>query len=529
MAKKLLEVKNLSVHFTRYARGLVREEFCAVSGLDVSVEPGEILAVVGASGSGKSLLAHALLGILPHNARMGGDMIYKGEPLTQKRIEMLRGSEISLAPQGVSYLDPLMKVGGTLSRGRRDGETLSKIKRTLARFGLAENTLSLYPFQLSGGMARRVLISSAVIEKPELVIADEPTPGVNPEVARRIMGHFREMAQGGAGVLLITHDLELAAGFADRVAVFSDGRTVETTQASAFAAGGLKHEYTRALWAALPQNQFYGAEGEAHETDGDENTRLTDDARSGFSGVTQDVHESGGHENMRRGSDTRSGFSGEKSCGQYIASDEGEGVLEARNITFRYGGAHRYILEDFGFSLARGERKGLLAPSGYGKTTLCRILAGYDKPESGGVFLDEKPIADYGGRCPVQLIWQYPELAVNPRVRMKEVLREGAVEQRILTELGIRGEWLNRFPGELSGGELQRFCVARALGAGTRFILADEVTAMLDLVSQAELWRFLICETERRGIGLLAVSHSRPLLERICGSIMEPAPKEELL
>ncbi len=197
-------------------------------------------------------------------------------------------------------------------------------------------------------------------------------------------------------------------------------------------------------------------------------------------------------------------------------------------MTFRYSSGQRYVLEDLSFSLARGERLGLLAPSGYGKTTLCRILAGYDRPERGGVSLGGRPIADYGGYCPVQLIWQHPELAVDPRMRMRNALREGGAEDRIVKALGIREEWMARFPAELSGGELQRFCIARALGNNTQFILADEITAMLDLVSQAELWKFLLEETERRGIGLLAVSHSRPLLERICGKILEPAPREDV-
>lgn len=190
--------------------------------------------------------------------------------------------------------------------------------------------------------------------------------------------------------------------------------------------------------------------------------------------------------------------------------------LTAENISFRYPGGHRWVLRDLSIALESGERVGLYAPSGSGKTTLCRILAGYAQPAEGQILLDGRPLPKRG-YCPVQLVWQHPEQAVDPRSRMSAVLREGeAVDARILRELGIRDEWMSRFPGELSGGELQRFCLARALGERTRFLLADEISAMLDLVTQRQIWNFLMEETERRGIGLLAVSHSPELLKRVC-------------
>jgi len=164
-----------------------------------------------------------------------------------------------------------------------------------------------------------------------------------------------------------------------------------------------------------------------------------------------------------------------------------------------------------------GERLGLIAPSGFGKTTYCKILAGYEKPDQGEVLLDGKPLSSCKGYCPVQMIWQHPENSVNPRLKLKEVLKEGTgVEDRVIEGLGIEPEWLNRYPAEVSGGELQRFCIARALGGGTRFLLADEISTMLDLITQSQIWNFLISEVERRNIGLLVVSHSQGLLERVC-------------
>lgn len=195
-------------------------------------------------------------------------------------------------------------------------------------------------------------------------------------------------------------------------------------------------------------------------------------------------------------------------------------VLEAKNVSFRYGKDSRQILDKFSLRLESSERVGIVAPSGFGKTTFCKVLSGYERPDSGEVLLDGKPLSSYREYCPVQMIWQHPEQAVNPRLRMREVLREGdEVESYIIQGLGIEGDWKNRFPAEISGGEMQRFCIARALGKRTRFLLADEISTMLDLITQSQIWSFLVGEVERREIGLLAVSHDLPLLERVCTRI----------
>lgn len=197
-------------------------------------------------------------------------------------------------------------------------------------------------------------------------------------------------------------------------------------------------------------------------------------------------------------------------------------ILEARNISFRYGEKSREILKDFSLKAESTERVGLVAPSGFGKTTLCKILSGYEKPDSGQVLLDGKPLDFYGSYCPVQLIWQHPEQAINPRLRMKAVLEEGDnVSPDLIKRLGIEADWMNRFPAELSGGEMQRFCIARALGQRTQFLLADEISTMLDLITQSQIWHFLMDETEKRKIGMIVVSHSPELLEKVCTRIVD--------
>ncbi|GAA6489712.1 ABC transporter ATP-binding protein [Gordonibacter urolithinfaciens] len=190
-------------------------------------------------------------------------------------------------------------------------------------------------------------------------------------------------------------------------------------------------------------------------------------------------------------------------------------MLEARGITYAYPGGARPLYQGFDLAVAPDERVALCAPSGFGKTTLCRLLAGYERSQAGEILVDDAPLPRRGA-CPVQMIWQHPEAAVDPRMRMGATLAEaGEVPLRLLDDLGIQKRWLSRYPHELSGGELQRFCIARALAANPRYLVADEVSTMLDAVTQAQIWRFLVDETARRGIGVVFVSHSPALTERV--------------
>lgn len=191
-------------------------------------------------------------------------------------------------------------------------------------------------------------------------------------------------------------------------------------------------------------------------------------------------------------------------------------MLEVQDITFSYQKNGNQILEHVNLSVGPEERLGILAPSGYGKTTLLKIISGYISPDAGRILVDGEPLPQKG-YCPVQMIFQHPEQAVNPRLRMREVLKEGdGISKELIEGLGIEEDWKNRFPQELSGGELQRFCIARALGKGTKYLLCDEITTMLDFITQGQIWNFLIEETKRRGIGMVIVSHSQPLLDHVC-------------
>lgn len=224
----ILAVKDLSVSFRMYDTGLEQYDLKVISNLSLDVHPGEIVAIAGSSGSGKSLLAHAVMGLLPQNAAISGEISYKGKVLGQKEKEELRGKEIALVPQSVSYLDPLMTVGAQV-RGCKPGKEIIKLQKEIfQRFHLNEKTEKLYPFQLSGGMARRILVSTAVLSGAELIIADEPTPGLDLEMALEALKIFRELADA---------------------ADFGKGPKA------------LRHPYSKALWEALPQNGFQPISG----------------------------------------------------------------------------------------------------------------------------------------------------------------------------------------------------------------------------------------------------------------------------
>ena len=262
----LLKVEDLSLSFIQYASGLRQTELKVICNLSIQANRGEILAVVGSSGSGKSLLAHAILGILPSNAKLDGKIEYDGQELTQKNKEDLRGKEIALVPQSVTYLDPLMKISNQVIGAVEEGKEglMKKLQREIfQKYDLKPDVERMFPHELSGGMARRVLVSTAVMSSAKLIIADEPTPGLDERTLNETLSYFKDMANKGCAVMLITHDIEAALKISDKIAVFYAGTVLEVANVKDFKNDGenLRHPYTRALWNALPQNKFQAIKG----------------------------------------------------------------------------------------------------------------------------------------------------------------------------------------------------------------------------------------------------------------------------
>lgn len=260
MNTSLLKVENLSISFEQYGRGLKKFVSTPIEELNIDIQAGEILAIVGASGSGKSLLAHAIMDILPPNARVEGKISFRDNLLDKKTIHAYRGTKFSFIPQSVNYLDPSMKVKNQVKIGLdypKEQRTLIQ-EEAFEKFGLKQTDGELYPYQLSGGMLRRVLFATCIGKQTELIIADEPTPGIHQSALDMVLQQLREFADAGMGVMFITHDIISAKKIADRIAVFKSGKTIETAPSSAFDRNGeqLKEDYSRKLWCSLPQNKF---------------------------------------------------------------------------------------------------------------------------------------------------------------------------------------------------------------------------------------------------------------------------------
>ena len=253
----ILDVKNVSISFTQYTKGLHQTDLKVINDLTLDVKKGEILAILGSSGSGKSLLAHGILGILPENANLNGEITYKGKLLTQKTKEKLRGREISLIPQSVNFLDPLMKISEQIIGENKTDEKIAKQREIFRKYNLNKEVEDMYPHQLSGGMARKVLISTALLSNPDLIIADEPTPGLDEKSLNETLNYLKEMANDDISVLLITHDIYAALEVANRICIFYSGYVIEIVNVDDFKEGkNLLHPYTQALHDALPQNGF---------------------------------------------------------------------------------------------------------------------------------------------------------------------------------------------------------------------------------------------------------------------------------
>ena len=262
----LLTVEHLSVSFSMYDSQepffkAAKRDIRVIDDLSVSVHAGEVVAVVGASGSGKTLLADAVMGLFEPNVTVRGTIWFDGKQQDAQSLAALRGHGISYVPQSAGCLDPMMRVvdqvaGFGPGAGKRSVRK-ARARELLQRYGLNADAARMYPHQLSGGMARRVLLCCALMDNPKLIVADEPTPGLDDRLAQQVMDDLRAFANDGGGVLLITHDIELALSCADRIAVFKDATVVEETSVESFASPDtLRHPFSRALWHALPQHDF---------------------------------------------------------------------------------------------------------------------------------------------------------------------------------------------------------------------------------------------------------------------------------
>ncbi|GIG28403.1 dipeptide ABC transporter ATP-binding protein [Cellulomonas marina] len=532
----LLEVRGLEVSF-RTAVGEVQ----AVRGADLTVYPGQAVAIVGESGSGKSTTAHAIIDLLPGTGRVtGGSIRFGGRELVglgRKDVERLRGAQIGLVPQDpMSNLNPVWRVGTQVDEAlRANGFTGSRADRSrrvaelLAEAGLpdAGRRAKQYPHEFSGGMRQRALIAIGLASRPQLLIADEPTSALDVTVQRQILDHLEGLTQDlGTAVLLITHDLGLAAERAEHLVVMYRGQVVESGPARQILADP-QHPYTRRLVSSAPSLASRRIQV-AHERGAAPATT----ARAGAAGSSATTAVGA--------ADLLAHHAGE------AEATPREAIVVAEHLTkvfpLRGGGrgaSDFMAVDDVSFSLARGRTLALVGESGSGKSTAANMVLGLLEPTSGTVRFDGQDVAaldrrqQFAFRRRIQPVFQNPYGSLDPQYSVYRSLeeplrlhkvgtpkeREGRIRE-LLDMVALPASTMRRFPNELSGGQRQRVAVARALALSPEVIVLDEAVSALDVLVQAQVLELLAGLQEELGLAYLFITHDLAVVRQIADAVV---------
>ncbi len=475
----LVDIENLSIHFPEG-----NSTFEAVKGISFSIEKGEIVGVVGESGSGKSMSALALMGLLPKDAKVAsGKLCFLGEDLLTMKPEKRRqlcGSKMAMV-----FQEPMTSLNPVLKIERQVGESLKihtkltsakiheKVIRALAEVGLPdpEGLCSKYPHELSGGMRQRVMIAQAMINEPELLIADEPTTALDCVVQAQILELLRDIHRSkGTSILFISHDLNVVRALCSRVIVVYKGKVVEEGRTEDVLLHP-KHEYTRHLVASIP-------EGKKEECSGDDILSLKD---------------------LNVFYDIRGGLFRKKE--------------------------KKHVIHDLNLSAKEGEIVGIVGESGCGKSTLCKTILGLHDNYTGSVNIKKN--------VNPQMVFQDPAGSLNPARTigwiMEEPLRLRGITDRakrkklvseMLESVGLDESFISRHPRELSGGQKQRISIGVALLMDSRLIIADEPVSALDVTVQSQILKLLLKLHEEKKMTILFISHDLNVVRGICSRVM---------
>jgi peptide/nickel transport system ATP-binding protein len=521
----LLTVENLTIGFRDSAKPVV-------DGVSFSVEKGETLALVGESGSGKTLSCRALLRILPRSASISaGRMLLNGRAngidlatIGERKMRQVRGNYVSMIFQEpMRSLSPLHRIGNQVvevlhlhqSISKNDAKALVLEKFDRVGFPDPERAFNAYPFEMSGGMRQRAMIAMAMVSKPDILIADEPTTALDVTTQAQVLGLIKELQQEiGMAVILVTHDLGVVANMAEKVVVMHRGRVMESGSARAVLSGPA-HPYTQKLFAAAP---------------------AIPDATP-----------------------------------PQAARDQQDLILDIRNVTKTYtmranvpwkADLHIQACRNVDLKLPRGKTLAIVGESGSGKTTCARIALGAEKPDVGGEVIFSPDATDapikvhdmskaerFAFQRRAQMVFQDPYSSLSPRMRIIDALcepleihgignrserRDRAAE--MLRIVGLNPDMLNRYPHACSGGQRQRLSIARALTLDPALIVCDEPTSALDVSVQEQILQLLEDIQDQANLSYLFISHDLAVVARIAdevavmrrGLIVEQAPPETL-
>ena len=538
----LLDIKNLEVSFTSNAGPVP-----AVRGVSLTVYPGQTVAIVGESGSGKSTTAHAIINLLPGTGTVtAGEIWFDGKDLAkakEKEFVDIRGNQIGLVPQDpMSNLNPVWKIGYQIeealtANGIAKGKgAKARAVELLEEAGLSdsEKRVNQYPHEFSGGMRQRALIAIGLAARPKLLIADEPTSALDVTVQRQILDHLEGLTKElGTAVLLITHDLGLAAERASHLVVMSKGRIVESGPALEILQNP-QHPYTKKLVSAAPSLA---------------SQRLTSSvARKEIVAHAKEVAE----EVVKEEAEVDAAF--EPSTDTVLVVDK-----LTKQFKLRGGSPFKSTVftavKDVSFTVARGTTTAIVGESGSGKSTVAQMVLGLLEPTEGSVQFDGRDVAGLSNRDAfafrrrVQPIFQNPYGSLDPMYSIYRTIEEplrthkvGSKKERearvrdLLDKVSLPSSVMRRFPNELSGGQRQRVAIARALALQPEMVICDEAVSALDVLVQAQILELLNDLQAELGLTYLFITHDLAVVRQIAddvlvmrsGEIVEAAKTDEV-
>ena len=538
----LLSIKNLSIEFP----GRYETDF-AVEDVSFDLEPGEILGLVGESGAGKSTIGNGIVQLLSPPGRVSKGEIYlndsKISDFDEQQILKVRGSRVGFIFQDpMTSLNPLFTVENQMvetiltNLDIDDTREAEKIAVDLLRqVGIPEPELRIkqFPHQFSGGMRQRVVIAIALAGEPEMLIADEPTTALDVSVQDQILTLIRKLCrERQVGCLLVTHDMGVIANITDRVAVMYRGKLVElgTTKQILTAP---KHDYTKSLISAVPRSSI--------KVDRFPLVEYIETTAKGLKQIDVSTHW----------------------LGQSKKHSGGENLLEIENLNLRFitqdaifARNRKYLqaTRDINLQVKQGETFGLVGESGSGKSTIARMVAGLQQPDSGSIKFDGVELINNPDRATIQrmrlqmqMVFQNPYSSLNGRMKVNDIIAEPIRFHRLtppdqvseivgdlLDHVGLGRQMGRRYPHEFSGGQRQRISIARALACRPRLLICDEPTSALDVSVQAQILNLLKDLQDELGLTMLFISHDLPVIRQMCdrvaimrhGRILETADSE---
>lgn len=523
----MLDIKDLTIEYPD-RHGV----FQATKNVNLTVNRGEILGIVGESGAGKSTIGNAVMGLLQSPGRIGQGEVYLDETrldtLPFEDMRKLRGKKIAMIFQDpMTSLNPLETVESqlveTIELHLKLGSAGARARAVslLDQVGIPdpEQRISQYPHEFSGGMRQRVVIALALAAEPDVIIADEPTTALDVSIQAQILDLIRDLCrEKNVGMILVTHDMGVISQTADRVAVMYRGKLVEIGDTKQITQNP-QHEYTKALISAVPPS----------------NMRIDRFQHVGFG------KEGGGLKEFDLNNHwLGQGRSDEKGDAAILQIKDLNKVFKSTSGFLGSKGVETHAVRDVSFEVSTGQTFGIVGESGSGKSTIARLITGIHKPTSGQVVFDgldllarPKSRQDLLTKRQIQMIFQDPYSSLNPRMRVENIVAEPIIVNNLA---GSRAEAISiardllqlvelddtagrRFPHAFSGGQRQRISIARALASRPRFLICDEPTSALDVSIQAQILNLLKDLQARLNLTLLFISHDLPVMRQMCDQI----------